>query len=194
MTAKICAAFVKAQAGPPTPESRMAEAVTLKRLIEATAPRKKTTRGRDDLSRLLQSVAMGASDCWYWNGFIDDLGYGRTAIMGESKAHRASYRIFRGGIPVGLKVLHSCDTRCCVNPDHLRLGTQAENVADMMGRGRNRTVAKSGEDNPMAKATTEMVSAIRRDAANGERQVTIARRYGLSPMSISRIVRRKSWN
>src|SRR5690606_16365400 len=122
----------------------------LKRLGEIIGPRKKTTRGRDDMSRFLQSVAMGGSECWYWNGFIDEAGYGRTLIAGENKAHRASYRLFKGDIPTGDKVLHSCDTRCCVNPDHLRLGTQAENVADMVEKGRQRSVPHTGEENPMA--------------------------------------------
>src|SRR5690606_22558767 len=112
---------------------------------------------------------------------------------GENKAHRAAYRIFKGEIPAGLKVLHSCDTRCCVNPEHLRLGTQAENIADMIVRGRQKSSPRHGEDNPMAKASWDVVNAIREAVSAGAKQVDMAKRYGLSPMAVSRIVRKESW-
>ena len=75
------------------------------------------------------------SGCWFWVGGSAGGGYG--LFKGES-AHRKSYRIYRGSIPKGMCVLHTCDVPCCVNPDHLYIGTHAHNMRDRSVRGRNR--------------------------------------------------------
>lgn len=164
--------------------------------IRTSAPPRKRTNGATSgtpLERFKRLVAFGSSDCWYWIGSTDALGYGRFLAVGESRAHRASYRLFKGDIPSGKFVMHKCDTRCCVNPDHLTIGTQADNVRDMVQKGRARTVPLLGERNPMAKLTAENVAEIRRRVAAGEKQKSMCAIFGVSPMTVSRAVRGETW-
>lgn len=77
------------------------------------------------------------SGCWLFSGSIAGAGYGRFSCAEASNyAHRAAWLAFKGPIPAGLMVLHRCDTPCCVNPDHLFLGTSQDNLRDMIGKGR----------------------------------------------------------
>lgn len=77
------------------------------------------------------------STCWLWTGYTDKDGYGRFRL-GKTNvgAHRYSYRIFYGGIGAKLSVCHTCDNPSCVNPAHLWLGTNKDNVRDMFAKGR----------------------------------------------------------
>lgn len=175
-----------------TPEGRMAEAALFRRLAAGKSLRMKN--GTPTIDRLMSKIRFGASDCWYWIGSINRLGYGVFAAEGEVKAHRVSYKLFNGQIPEGAKVMHTCDTRCCVNPAHLVTGTQAENIADMVAKGRASGGDVRGERNPMAKATAAMVTQIRDAVAAGAKQIDVAREHGLSKMTVSRIVRKESWN
>ena len=126
------------------------------------------------------------SGCWLWMGF-GSLDYGCISIKSRPiKAHRMAYELYKGQIPQGLHVLHKCDVRCCVNPDHLFLGTNADNVADKVAKGRQ------AKDRPMGKAkfSVELVRAIR--AAEGS-QWEIARRFGVSRSQVVRIRKRQAW-
>ena len=79
------------------------------------------------------------TDCWNWSGNTSGNGYGRIRHKGRYIcAHRASYIVRIGEIPDGLLVLHKCDNRGCVNPDHLFLGTHKDNMQDMLSKGRGR--------------------------------------------------------
>ena len=93
--------------------------------------------------------------CWMWTGSVDKDGYGRMRgsidkVVWSMRAPRASWECYVGLIPKGLMVLHHCDTPACINPQHLYLGTQAENGRDKKIRGRGRGNTPSGQSNPMS--------------------------------------------
>ena len=104
------------------------------------------------------------SGCWLWIKAVKNTGYGRFKLGDRpTSAHRLSWTLHRGEIPDGLWVLHKCDVPSCVNPDHLYLGTHADNTNDALKRGRffKWNGLRSGENNPRAKLTKDMVSYIR---------------------------------
>lgn len=77
------------------------------------------------------------SGCWLWIAATNRGGYGNLKVNGKTaNAHVVSYLIFKGSIPAGLFVLHKCDVRCCVNPDHLFLGSQKRNIRDAINKNR----------------------------------------------------------
>lgn len=81
----------------------------------------------------------GVDECWLWQPAIGTHGYGVFGTGGKGNvqcAQRYAYERANGPVPKGLLVLHSCDVRACVNPEHLRVGTCADNVSDMIKRGR----------------------------------------------------------
>lgn len=94
--------------------------------------------------RFLRQLEKLDTGCWKWQAYILPSGYGLfTFEIGDRVlTHRASWRIFHGPIPNGLWVLHKCDNRWCVNPEHLWLGTHADNMKDMVQKGRQRKIWK----------------------------------------------------
>jgi hypothetical protein len=77
------------------------------------------------------------SGCWYWLGSKDKKGYGLIPMKGRSeRAHRYSYRVFKGIIPSGYQILHQCDNPSCVNPSHLDVGTNTDNMVDKFSKNR----------------------------------------------------------
>lgn len=128
--------------------------------------------------------------CWPWLGTIDQDGYGRIFLSGKNcLAHRVIYALARGAEPGALLVCHSCDNRRCCNPAHLFLGTVADNQNDMVAKGRSRR----GESCSHSKLTDVMVREIRRLAAAGHAQRSIARRFAVSQPNVGFIVRRETW-
>jgi hypothetical protein len=112
-------------------------------------------------------VVNSATGCWEWTGGHSGFGHGTLArgglgSAGKTKvpAHRVSYELYCGSVPDGLCVLHKCDVPRCVNPDHLFLGTKADNSADMVSKGRS----TRGVAHPGAKLTVDAVRAIRQSA------------------------------
>jgi hypothetical protein len=131
-----------------------------------------------------------ANGCWLWRGAIDSDGYALMHIGRKSRrAHRMAWTLFRGEIPAGLLVCHKCDVRFCVNPEHLFLGTYAENSADMKRKGRQR----KGEKNPTARLNAEQVRMIRGRLASGEAPASIAARVGVTEAAIKQIRVGRNW-
>jgi len=132
------------------------------------------------------------TDCWEWDGVIRT-GYGRYYMGGKWwTAHRASWEIYKGSIPKGLLVLHKCDNKCCVNPDHLFLGTQRDNVRDMHQKQRANIL--KGSKNPNSKLTEEKVIKIRH--LYSERKTSyakLAREFKVSPKLVELVVKNKVW-
>lgn len=119
-------------------------------------------------------------DCWMWTGTITNAGYGRFWLRGKNvSAHRASIVLFGEGIELGQCALHKCDTRKCVNPDHLYVGTHKENMRDRQVRGR------AGK-----KLTGEVAKAIRLD---GRSYRKIAADYGIGSTTVQSIKEGKIW-
>lgn len=133
--------------------------------------------------------------CWLWMKAVNRRGYGVIRVNGRSElAHRFSYRKYNGEIPDGLNILHSCDRPCCVNPDHLVVGTQADNMADMRAKGRAGYAAPlTGSDHPNHKLEASDILQIRALAASKVAMAAIARRYHVNHSTVERIVKRKSW-
>lgn len=142
----------------------------------------------DTLNRFLKHVRK-TDTCWLWTSGLNEHGYGwvsRTRKLGPTRAHRMSYELHVGPIPKGMFVLHHCDNPPCVNPDHLYLGTQLDNVEDMRKRQR---FAK-GESASWSKVTEQDVRDMR---ASSDSQDVLAARYGLCQQSVSLIIRRVNW-
>lgn len=134
--------------------------------------------------------------CWLWQGVLS-AGYGQLWSGGPRAegrmlgAHVVSFLLHKGPVPGDKFVLHCCDVRACVNPEHLFLGTQADNMADKAAKGR--AWRPVGELHPGAKLSDSDVLLIRSEAKRGRRGVlsALASRFGVSPSHISSIVRGK---
>ncbi|OOY15088.1 HNH endonuclease signature motif containing protein [Thioclava sp. DLFJ4-1] len=127
------------------------------------------------------------TECWNWIGAGKGNGYGHTTVNGRSMgAHRRAFILFYGEIPSGFDVCHSCDNRACVNPNHLFLGTRAENMTDAMVKGRT----AGGNRKHLTEKT---VQEIRRRIRTGEPDLLIARALDANSETVRKIREGKSY-
>ncbi len=143
------------------------------------------------------------ASCWIFHSRSGkahhEFGYMRFGIDHRMiYAHRVAWMIEKGEIPPGLQVLHNCpdgDNPACVNPDHLFLGTQGDNVRDCYHKGRDRSELKGspGSTNPFSVLTEENVRQIRIGLAAGIRQTVLARQYNVCRQAIWSIAHGRGW-
>ena len=137
---------------------------------------------------LMDGVVVSNSGCWVWQkGLVETSGYASITRSYKKNVqeggHRLAYAVFNGvDIPDGLYVCHTCDNKACINPDHLWLGTQKDNIRDMMKKGRR--VWAKGEQVANSKLTDETIRAIRK---SDEQVKKIAEKYGISSGHVSNI-------
>ena len=146
------------------------------------------------INRFMKYVDKG-DFCWTWTGGKYYNGYGQF-YEGPNKicAHRFSYKIFKGSIPSGKLVLHKCDNRQCVNPDHLFIGTQKDNILDMVKKGRRVHSSRVGENNGRTVLKEKDIVKIRKDYKSGVSVKNICKSYKLSETQIYRIIKKQSWS
>jgi hypothetical protein len=134
--------------------------------------------------------------CWIWIGSCYKNGYGSFGVgiwkegtFKNTYAHRVSYELHKGPIPIGLCVLHKCDNPPCVNPDHIWLGTTADNVRDKVNKKRH----GFGEKNSQAILKEKDIIEIRKLHNDGMKQIEIAKKFPVHKGTIWQIVNRLSW-
>lgn len=131
----------------------------------------------------------GPEECWEWPGVRSTSGYGRVMVQWkEVQAHRVAWEFIHGPIPDGLFVLHKCDNRACVNPAHLFLGTQKDNMRDMSAKGRGRKSPGPDYAAPFAKIDRDLASQIRIDYVSGLSIPALRRKYGFGISTLGRVV------
>lgn len=147
-----------------------------------------STTPRDKYER---DVVRCDEGCWSWSGHVSTPGYGYvTKGTRKIQAHRLSWEIHNGPIPDGLCVLHRCDNRLCTRPDHLFLGTKADNSADMVAKDRS----TRGSRNPKAKLTEELVVEARARYVKGVTRIAdLAAEIGVSRRCLTFVLSRKTW-
>jgi len=143
--------------------------------------------------RLWSRTTVSESGCLLWDGSTNACGYGNLTKHPQvgTLAHRIAWFLAFGPIPEGQCVCHRCDTPACINPIHLFLGSHADNMADMVNKGRAHKMR--GESSPRARLTADQVREIRRLYAKGETQVALSEAFDTPQTNVSRIVRREAW-
>jgi len=141
----------------------------------------------DVANRFWAKVQVGSpEECWLWTAYTDRDGYGRFSVRGRKlRAHRVAVRL-DGRYPTGKIVRHTCDNPGCVNPSHLQLGTQRENMRDRDERGRQPRGARNGQ----SRLSRDDVKAIRRDDRPAKE---LAARYDTTASNVREIRTRRTW-
>lgn len=149
--------------------------------------------GMSELERFMKRVAVGKPDeCWEWTASRKKNWYGNwRGVDGKTEgAHRSAWRLMRGPVPGGLFVLHRCDNPICVNPCHLFLGTQGDNLGDMHQKGRAGTKARKGQKHGMSKLTDEQAKQIMESKLSPKE---LAEKFGVSRSAIYHIREGYTW-
>lgn len=141
--------------------------------------------------RVWSRVVKTGAGCWEWAGNRSALGYGIVTVQHSTRlrAHRVAWELANGPIPDGVAVCHRCDNPPCINPDHLFLGTHADNMRDMVGKARQ----PHGARNARAKLTADQVAELRAARARGEPLASLASRFGLTKSGACHVAKGRAW-
>jgi len=155
------------------------------------------TRRRNEMHDFLEKCQINPSTwCWEYKGVTDRDGYGQFGYDNKMwLVHRLAYMLYFKKTEQDIQgkvVMHMCDNPCCVNPSHLKLGTQKENIADM--HSKNRGPDRKGANNPNAKLTDYQVQKIRDLISLGMTQEQLAKMFNVSRRTIHNIRNNISWN
>ena len=135
--------------------------------------------------------AVTETGCWLWEGSVGTNGYGAAFLKRKRLAvHRLAYSCWVGPIPEGMMICHKCDTRTCINPNHLYAGTALTNNRDTVARGRRVPIIGAGHKR--AKLDEAKVKDIRRNIS-GLSQKDMASKYGVDKSVINEVVNYKIW-
>ena len=155
------------------------------------------TRARGTIEERFWRFVEKTDSCWSWTGGSrGQKGYGMISAGakggGKKLAHRLSYEIHKGAIPAGMVVMHACDNPSCVNPDHLKTGTQSENILDSFRKGRKscKPPHKQGEGHGASKLDNESVRLIRISTQSIKELAVF---YQVSKSSIEKVLNGKTW-
>ena len=146
-------------------------------------------KNRSQVRSFLEDVSVWTNGCWQWIGHTNKYnGYGCTWYdQKRILAHRFMWELINDTkVPLGKVVMHTCDNPLCVNPEHLRLGTQQENIADMISK--DRQCSLSGEDHPRNKVTSDLIVEARRLRRNGHNRQEIAKALSLGPSTVGHML------
>lgn len=150
--------------------------------------------GKDRFTQefIKQRVNVNENDCWIWKGSKHRQGYGNVTYKEKLElAHRVSWMIYYGEIPEGIKVCHHCDEPSCVNPAHLFLGTQLDNMADCIKKGRfTRNIPKTRR----IKLNFDQVQEIKMLNEKGITRKELQEKFNVGQTCIAKILQGKSWN
>jgi len=167
---------------------------------------------KDSVLERFWRLVVKSDGCWEWQGGKAGKGYGIIGLRHNGQqsqvyTHRLSYELHIGPIPDGRFVCHHCDNPACVRPDHLFAGTQKENLADAIQKGRMRSGdqhglrlhpeacrPRRGESSPFAKLTAQQVSEIRERYAAGKASMPqLAKEYHVGYTQVNSIIHRRKW-
>lgn len=133
-------------------------------------------------------------NCWEWVAARNSEGYGSFGINGKTQlTHRVSWVLSNGPIPDGLLVCHHCDNPSCVNPGHLFLGTDKDNIQDALKKGRLNYQERRGEKHGQSKLTEKQVLEIRDEYSRGNSSLFLGEKYNVHSTTILRIIHREYW-
>lgn len=142
------------------------------------------------INDLLPAIKINESGCWIWQRHVGKSGYAEAGVNGKKlRVHRIVAEIAYGPAPEGHFALHSCDVKICVNPDHLRWGTQKDNMQDAVSRNR----VRAGERASWSKLTWEMVEELRQVDLSTTTLDELAEKYPATRVTIWRAMTGQSW-
>lgn len=148
---------------------------------------------KQDFNKRFGSKVTKTGTCWVWTSATAGSGYGFFWIGGVKRsdyAHRIAYQMHKGAIPDGMVVMHSCDNKLCVNPAHLSVGTNTDNMSDSARKGRIAFGVRNGGGRKLTDNSVRRIKSLRGVLGSTK----VGRSFGVASQTIKAIWRGRSWN